>query len=133
MNFLRAADIVRGVKLVEITPATGPRIFHDAACSLYAGDPNRIAPLDTAQPLPERQVKLADFLLKRPHYREIELSWVGDYNPRMRKVYEQIGAVQKKVHVTYRFLFDPSRPFERFTNEGGNSALRRDAVRKTPA
>jgi hypothetical protein len=58
---------------------------------------------------------------------------VGDYNPRMRKVYEQIGAVQKKVHVTYRFLFDPVRPFERFINAGGNSALRRDAIKKDPA
>jgi len=54
----------------------------------------------------------------RPHYTEIELSWVGDYNPRMRKVYEMIGAVQKKIHATYRFLFDPSRPFVRFTNAG---------------
>jgi hypothetical protein len=70
---------------------------------------------------------------KRSHYQEIELSWVGDYNPRMRKVYEQIGAVQKKVHVTYRFLFDPARPFERFTNAGGNSALRRDAIKKDSA
>jgi hypothetical protein len=70
---------------------------------------------------------------KRPHYREIELSWVGDFNPRMRKVYEQAGAVQKKVHATYRFLFDPNRPFERFTNTGGNSGLRRDAVKKNPA
>jgi hypothetical protein len=70
---------------------------------------------------------------RRPHYREIELSWVGDYNPRMRKVYEQIGAVQKKVHATYRFLFDPARPFERFTNAGGNSALRRDAFKNASA
>ena len=70
---------------------------------------------------------------QRAHYREIELSWVGDYNPKMRKVYEQIGAAHKKTHVTYRFLFDPSRPFERFTNEGGNSVLRRDAVKKPSA
>jgi len=67
---------------------------------------------------------------KRSHYREIELSWVGDYNPRMRKVYEQAGAVQRKTHVTYRLLFDPARPFERFTNAGGNSALRRDALKE---
>jgi len=66
----------------------------------------------------------------RPHYREIELSWVGDYNPRMRKIYEQIGGVHKKTHVTYRYLFDRGRPFVRFTNEGGNSALRKDAVGK---
>jgi hypothetical protein len=67
---------------------------------------------------------------KRKHFNEIELSWVGDYNPRMRKVYEQIGAVQMKKHVTYRYMLDPSVPFERFTNEGGNSVLRKDAVKK---
>jgi len=66
----------------------------------------------------------------KPHYREIELSWVGDFNPRMRKIYEQIGAIQKKSYVTYRYLFDRSRPFVRFTNEGGNSALRKDVVGK---
>ena len=67
----------------------------------------------------------------RPHYKEIELSWVGDYNPRMRKIYEQVGGVHKKTHVTFRYLMDRSRPFVRFTNEKGNSALRRDAVGKT--
>lgn len=65
----------------------------------------------------------------RPHYTELELSWVGDYNPRMRKVYEMIGAVQKKEHVTYRYLFDRSRPFVRFTNAGGHSGLRRDSTK----
>ncbi len=59
----------------------------------------------------------------RSHYTEIELSWVGDYNPRMRKVYEMIGAVQKKDHVTYRYLFDRTLPFVRFTNAGGHSGL----------
>jgi len=70
----------------------------------------------------------------RPHYTEMELSWVGDYNPRMRKVYEMIGAVQKKVHVTYRYVFDRSQPFVRFTNAGGHSGLRRDEPKpQTPA
>lgn len=63
-------------------------------------------------------------------YNEIELSWVGDYNPRMRKVYEQIGAVPVKRHITYRYMIDPSVPFARFTNEGGNSSLRKDALKK---
>jgi hypothetical protein len=66
----------------------------------------------------------------KPHFKEIDLSWVGDYNPRMRKIYEQIGGVHKKTHVTYRYLFDRTRPFVRFTNEGGNSALRKDVVGK---
>ena len=67
---------------------------------------------------------------KRHWYTEIELSWVGDYNPRMRKVYEQIGAVPVKKHITYRYMIDQSLPFERFTNEGGNSSLRKDALKK---
>ena len=67
---------------------------------------------------------------RRPYFTEIELSWVGDYNPRMRKVYEQIGAVQMKKHVTYRYMIDPAIPFERFTNLGGNSGLRRDVLKK---
>lgn len=67
---------------------------------------------------------------KRPEYTEMELSWVGDYNPRMRKIYEQIGGVHQKTHATFRYLFDPERPFTRFTNEGGNSGLRKDAVLK---
>lgn len=67
----------------------------------------------------------------RKWFREIELSWVGDFNPRMRKVYEQIGAEQKKKHITYRYMIDQSIPFERFTNEGGNSRLRREALKKT--
>jgi len=67
---------------------------------------------------------------KKSWYTEIELSWVGDYNPRMRKVYEQIGAVQMKKHITYRYMIDPSVPFARFTNEGGNSSLRKDYIKK---
>ncbi|HBB92904.1 MAG TPA: N-acetyltransferase [Bacteroidales bacterium] len=66
----------------------------------------------------------------RKHYTEIELSWVGDYNPRMRKVYEQIGAVPKKKHITYRYMLDPAVPFNRFTNERGNSNLRKDSLKK---
>jgi len=66
----------------------------------------------------------------KPWYTEIELSWVGDYNPRMRKVYEQIGAVPAKKHITYRYMIDDSIPFTRFTNLFGNSQLRRDVLKK---
>jgi hypothetical protein len=67
---------------------------------------------------------------KRSWFTAIELSWVGDYNPRMRKVYEQIGAVPMKKHITYRCMIEPSVPFARFTNEGGNSSLRKDSLKK---
>ncbi|MBM3311085.1 MAG: GNAT family N-acetyltransferase [Candidatus Aminicenantes bacterium] len=73
-------------------------------------------------------LKFHEAVRRRAHYTQVELSWVGDYNPRMRKVYEQIGAVPAKKHITYRYMIDPAVPFARFTNEGGNSALRKDVV-----
>jgi hypothetical protein len=42
-------------------------------------------------------------------YNEIELNWIGDFNPTMRKIAEQIGAKIRKTHVTYRYMFDRSK------------------------
>lgn len=46
-------------------------------------------------------------------YKHLELNWIGDFNPTMMKVAEQIGAVIRKTHVTYRYLFDRTKPFKR--------------------
>ncbi|GAA3937260.1 hypothetical protein [Hymenobacter algoricola] len=46
-------------------------------------------------------------------YTDIEMNWIGDFNPRMLAVIRSIGARIHKTHVTYRKLFDPARPFER--------------------
>lgn len=51
---------------------------------------------------------------RKPNYKELELSWVGDYNPKMRSIYEAIGAKHVKTHITYRFLFNEKIPFKRF-------------------
>jgi GNAT superfamily N-acetyltransferase len=42
-------------------------------------------------------------------YTEIELNWIGDFNPAMNKVAEQIGGKIRKIHITYRFMFDRSK------------------------
>ncbi|HYC83709.1 MAG TPA: hypothetical protein VEB86_00745, partial [Chryseosolibacter sp.] len=46
-------------------------------------------------------------------YDEYEMNWIGDFNPRMINVVEQVGAEVVKKHATYRKLFDDSRPFRR--------------------
>jgi GNAT superfamily N-acetyltransferase len=46
-------------------------------------------------------------------YREYEMNWIGDFNPKMIRVVEQINAAVVKKHATYRMLFDPSKPFKR--------------------
>ena len=42
---------------------------------------------------------------RKPQYKEIELSWVGDFNPKMRKLHDSVGASFAKKHVTLRKHF----------------------------
>ena len=52
-----------------------------------------------------------------PHYKEIEFSWVGDFNPPMRKLWLSVGAEPAKQYITYRYLFDPNAEFKRYPIE----------------
>ncbi|WP_425637717.1 hypothetical protein ACPUEN_20145 [Algoriphagus yeomjeoni] len=46
-------------------------------------------------------------------YKTIEMNWIGDFNPKMMRVCEQLLADIYKTHHTYRYLFDRTKPFER--------------------
>lgn len=50
---------------------------------------------------------------KYRRYDEYEMNWIGDFNPKMINVVEQVGATVVKRHATYRKLFDESKPFKR--------------------
>jgi hypothetical protein len=54
---------------------------------------------------------------RKPQYRQFELSWVGDFNPRMLSLYQATGAYHTKTHHTYMYLFDRKRPFRRYMEE----------------
>ncbi len=60
---------------------------------------------------------LQQVMYNKPHFQELELSWVGDYNPKMRSLYEAVGGKLAKIHHTYRYLFDRKKPFKRFMPE----------------
>lgn len=42
----------------------------------------------------------------KTHVNEIEISWVGDFNPKMQALLEATQAKPAKKHITYRKLFD---------------------------
>ncbi len=46
-------------------------------------------------------------------YEDLEMNWIGDFNPKMIRVVEQVGGSVFKTHHTYRKLFDESKPFKR--------------------
>jgi GNAT superfamily N-acetyltransferase len=46
-------------------------------------------------------------------YKDMEMNWIGDFNPKMMHVAEQVGGEIRKIHHTYRLHFDSSKTFER--------------------
>lgn len=46
-------------------------------------------------------------------YTDLEMNWIGDFNPKMMRVAEQIGGRIFKTHITYRKLFDETKEFQR--------------------
>jgi hypothetical protein len=55
--------------------------------------------------------------LKKPWLRELELSWVGDYNPKMIAIYEALGASRAKTHITFRYLINDKLRFRSYKEE----------------
>ncbi len=47
------------------------------------------------------------------HYTDLEMNWIGDFNPKMINMIKNIDADIRKVHVTYRYLFDRKKEFKR--------------------
>ncbi len=46
-------------------------------------------------------------------YEDFEMNWIGDFNPKMLRVAEQVGGYIAKTHITYRKLFDETKEFKR--------------------
>lgn len=47
------------------------------------------------------------------HYEEFEMQWIGDFNPKMLNIAENLGTYPSRRLTTYRYLFDRSKPFRR--------------------
>lgn len=70
-------------------------------------------------------MSFADVALKNDFpYNELQFNWIGDFNPAMMKLNEQIGASIYKTHITFRYLFDPNKEFKRY------ALLQREARKK---
>lgn len=49
----------------------------------------------------------------RSGYRQLQMNWIGDFNPKMVNMCKKIGAEVYKTHHTYRYMFDPRRQVQR--------------------
>jgi GNAT superfamily N-acetyltransferase len=84
-------------------------------CSRIIGRIFGVVPEFQGKGLEAGLIKAFEKIASKPgfQYNELQMNWIGDFNPAMIKVVEQIGARVFKRHVTYRFLFDRSKPFTR--------------------
>jgi len=46
-------------------------------------------------------------------YKDLELQWQGDFNPKILNISKHIGAKESRILTTYRYLFDRSKEFKR--------------------
>ena len=58
-------------------------------------------------------IDLANRLLSKKKYIDVVVTWVGDFNPKMQYIFEDIGFNVKSKMATYRKIFDDSVTFER--------------------
>ena len=57
-------------------------------------------------------------------YKELELSWVGDFNPKMIAIYEALEGIKAKTHVTYRYLINKELAFRKYKEEMAQRLLK---------
>jgi ribosomal protein S18 acetylase RimI-like enzyme len=70
-------------------------------------------------------LQLYNVFRRKRWYRELELSWVGDFNPKMIAIYEALGAKKTKIHLTYRYMINKQIKFRRYMEEMDDK-LRKD-------
>ena len=56
---------------------------------------------------------LKKVMLRKNWYKEMEMSWVGDFNPKMNVLFKSMGARHKLTHRTLRYLFDRQKEFKK--------------------
>lgn len=56
---------------------------------------------------------LKKVMLKKSWYNDMEMSWIGEFNPKMMALFKSFGAQQKLTHRTMRYLFDRQKEFKK--------------------
>ncbi|MCG6186540.1 GNAT family N-acetyltransferase [Maribellus maritimus] len=57
--------------------------------------------------------QLKKVMLRKTWYNDMEMSWVGDFNPKMNALFKSFGARQTLTHKTMRYLFNQNKTFKR--------------------
>lgn len=83
-------------------------------CRVFTGIAFGIIPKFQSLGIDSFMIYEGSLLIQQKHlYDKYEMGWAGDWNPKMVNIYKSLGAHQSRRMVTFRYLFDQSKPFER--------------------
>jgi hypothetical protein len=58
-------------------------------------------------------IEAANLIQKEHLYDDFEMQWIGDFNPKMIAICEDLGTWMNRTFITYRYLFDRTKEFKR--------------------
>ncbi len=58
-------------------------------------------------------IRAAELAIRETQYTELQMNWIGSFNPKMMAVAEGLQAKICKTLITYRYHFDRTKPFEK--------------------
>jgi GNAT superfamily N-acetyltransferase len=85
-------------------------------CNKFTGIAFGIVPEHQGKGLESFMILSAERVIRKTgvsKYDEFELQWIADFHPKMLRIPKSVGATQSRMLITYRYLFDRNKPFER--------------------
>ncbi|GAC1586059.1 MAG: hypothetical protein NVS3B19_04260 [Ginsengibacter sp.] len=82
-------------------------------CTKFTGIVFGVAPEFQGKGIDYYMIMEAAKTIKRKKYNELELQWQADFVPKMLNISKNLGAEQSRRLVTYRYMFDKSKEFQR--------------------
>ena len=58
------------------------------------------------------KIENGEYHMGTPIYKNYEMQWIGEFNPKMINVAENLGTYRSRILTTYRYLFDRSREYK---------------------
>lgn len=58
-------------------------------------------------------IRAAELAIRETQYTELQMNWIGSFNPKMMAIAEGLQAKICKTLITYRYHFDRTKPFEK--------------------
>lgn len=58
-------------------------------------------------------VEAEKLIKERGRYHDVEMQWLGDFNPKILGITHNLGSIERRKLITYRYLFDREREFKR--------------------